>query len=208
MVLDNACGTGNILRAALEKNASVVGVEYDGECYQTAVKNLEEHSDRARIICGDGLNLNDDMVADVNTVIINPPYSFDGSGLIFGIEAAKHVKDGKMIILCPTAAGSKEEFASQMIKHNTLIASINCSDIFKGFASVDVSVFVFEIGRPHDYENDEVIFVDFSNDGYRRFGRKAQKGQVVDVDNAAGRYKEVVDIVVCGKEAEIFRYFG
>lgn len=207
IVLDNACGTGNILRAALEKGSSAVGIEYDGECYQTAVKNLEEHSDRARIICGDGLKLDDDMVADVNTVIINPPYSFGGSGLVFGIEAAKHVKSGKMIVLCPTAAGSKEDFTKQMLEHNTLVASINCPEIFKGFASVDVSLFVFEIGRAHDYENDEVVFVDFQNDGYKRSGRKTQKGQVADVDNAAGRYKEIVDIVVNGKEAEIFKDF-
>lgn len=204
-VLDNAAGAGALLRSANKYGAYGIGVEYDGEMYQTLEKNLEYLiPSSVSLHVGDGLKLDELSLSEYNKVVINPPYSFDGSGLIFGYEAAKNMKTGKMIILCPSSAGSKEEWTSKLLENNTLKASITCADIFKGYASVNVSLYVFECGRPHE-EDDEVVFIDFKEDGYTRSGRKKQKGKVTDSDKAKEKYQEVLDIVLKDKEPELLK---
>lgn len=204
-VLDNAAGAGALLRSANKYGAYGIGVEYDGEMYQTLEKNLEYLiPSSVSLHVGDGLKLDELSLSEYNKVVINPPYSFDGSGLIFGYEAAKNMKTGKMIILCPSSAGSKEEWTSKLLENNTLKASITCADIFKGYASVNVSLYVFECGIPHE-EDDEVVFIDFKEDGYTRSGRKTQKGKVTDSDKAKEKYQEVLDIVLKDKEPELLK---
>lgn len=69
--------------------------------------------------------------------------------------------------------------------------------------SVQTAIYVFEVNRPHDAENDVVKFIDFSNDGYTRMNRK-KSGQSVnlrDTDNAKERYAEVAKLVRFGKGA-------
>lgn len=201
-VLDNAAGSGQLIIPALKRGASAVAVEYNGEVYRALEENLSTFGDKATTICCDGLNVEAELLKDIDTVLINPPYSFDGAGLIFAYEASKNMKTGKMVVLVPSSAGDKQDWTSKVLENNTLIASISCADIFKGFASVDVSVFVFECGRTHKAD-DVVTFIDFTNDGYTRSGRKTQKGKVTNTNKATERYKEVVDIVLHDKEPDL-----
>ena len=71
------------------------------------------------------------------------------------------------------------------------------SDLFKGKASVQTAIYVFEVGTPHDKER-LVKFIDFSNDGYTRQNRKKANSatNLRDTDHAKERYAEVKDIVL------------
>lgn len=202
VVLDNACGAGALLSSAVEKGASGVGVEFDGDVFQELAENMKNAD--VKIYCGDGLKLNEEQKNGVNRVVINPPYSFPGKGLIFADEASKGLKEGKMIVLIPSSGGLDKKWTAEVLKNNTLRASIECADIFKGFASVNTAIYLFDMGRPHQAD-DEVIFIDFKEDGYKRTARKGQKGKITDSGNAEALYKEVTEIIKNGKEPELLK---
>ena len=202
VVLDNACGAGALLSSAVEMGASGVGVEFDGDVFQELAENMKNAD--VKIYCGDGLKLNEEQKNGVNRVVINPPYSFPGNGLIFADEASKGIKEGKMIVLIPSSGGLDKKWTAEVLKNNTLRASIECADIFKGFASVNTALYLFDMGRPHQAD-DEVIFIDFKEDGYKRTARKGQKGKITDSGNAEALYKEVTEIIKNGKEPELLK---
>lgn len=113
---------------------------------------------------------------------------------------------GRAAVLIQENAGSGNglPFTANILKSNTLRASIKMADIFCGKANVQTAIYVFEVNRPHDAENDLVRFIDFSNDGYTRMNRK-KSGQSVnlrDTDNAKERYAEVANLVRYGKGAD------
>ena len=139
-----------------------------------------------------------------NVFLLNPPYSADGKGFVFVEKALyKMTHGGRAAVLIQENAGSGNglPFTANILKNNTLRASIKMADIFCGKASVQTAIYVFEINRPHNAENDLVRFVDFSNDGYTRMNRK-KSGQSVnlrDTDHAKERYDEVCRLVLYGK---------
>ena len=71
------------------------------------------------------------------------------------------------------------------------------SGLFGSKASVNVYIFVFEVNRPHE-KDDNVIFIDFSEDGYTRQNRKksTQEVNLRNTDHADERYEEVLAIVL------------
>lgn len=74
-------------------------------------------------------------------------------------------------------------------------------DIFIGKSSVQTSIYVFKVGEKHEAKQ-RVKFIDLRNDGYKRSNRKKSKAStnLQDVDNAVGRYEEVVNLVKFGKD--------
>ncbi len=135
--------------------------------------------------------------------LLNPPYSAEGKGFIFVEKALKRMKSGKACVLIQENAGSGNglPFTKKLLENNTLIASIHMSDIFRGKASVQTAVYLFEVGKPHDV-NKYVKFVDFSDDGYTRQNRKksSQEVNLRDTGNALERYQEVVDLILDRKK--------
>ncbi len=137
--------------------------------------------------------------------LLNPPYSADGKGFIFVEKALNKMNKGRAAVLIQENAGSGNglPFTSNILKNNTLIASIHMpNDLFCGKSSVQTAIYVFDVGIPHD-EKDNVKFIDFSEDGYSRQNRK-KSGQNVnlrDTNNAVERYQEIVDIVLNRKKA-------
>ncbi|WP_302813969.1 N-6 DNA methylase [Leyella stercorea] len=112
---------------------------------------------------------------------------------------------GRAAVLIQENAGSGNglPFTANILKNNTLRASIKMADIFCGKASVQTAIYVLEVNRPHNADNDLVRFIDFSNDGYTRMNRK-KSGQSVnlrDTDHAKERYDEVCRLVLYGKGA-------
>lgn len=108
-----------------------------------------------------------------------------------------------MILMKDGSANIIQENSLEYLKNNTLRASIKMADIFCGKASVQTGIYVFDVNRPHDAENDVVRFIDFSNDGYSRMNRK-KSGQSInlrDTDHAKERYAEVANLVRYGKGA-------
>jgi type I restriction-modification system DNA methylase subunit len=112
-------------------------------------------------------------------------------------------------VLIQDSAGSGQglPYTKRILKQNSLEASIKMpSDLFGSKASVSVYCFLFKVGRPHE-EDDSVLFVDFSNDGYKRKGRKKSSQEVncENIDHATERYDELAAIVL-GKKPKTHYY--
>lgn len=168
------------------KMEQLLGIEKLPDVYMLAVLNMILMKDgSANIIQGNSLEYDGnykqgdlkDTPFPANVFLLNPPYSADGKGFVFVEKAlCKMAHGGRAAVLIQENAGSGNglPFTANILKNNTLRASIKMADIFCGKASVQTAIYVFEINRPHNAENDLVRFVDFSNDGYTRMNRKNQ----------------------------------
>ena len=137
-----------------------------------------------------------------NVFLLNPPYSSPGKGFIFVEKALKKMKTGRAAILIQENAGSGNglPYTENILKNNTLLASIHMADIFKGKSSVQTAIYLYEVGKPHDVRS-VVKFIDFSNDGYTRQHKK-KSGMDVNLkntDHAVERYQEIIDLILYGK---------
>ena len=198
------------------KMEQLLGIEKLPDVYMLAVLNMILMKDgSANIIQKDSLtfegnyeqgrNINHPFPA--NVFLLNPPYSADGKGFVFVEKAlGMMTHGGRAAVLIQENAGSGNglPFTANILKNNTLRASIKMSDkLFIGKANVQTAIYVFEVNRPHDAENDIVRFINFKEDGYTRTSRK-KSGQSVnlrDTDNAKERYAEVANLVRYGKGA-------
>lgn len=198
------------------KMEQLLGIEKLPEVYMLAVLNMILMKDgSANIIQGNSLEYDGNYKQGkkknkpfpANVFLLNPPYSTDGKGFVF-VERAlgKMTHGGRAAVLIQENAGNGNglPFTANILKNNTLRASIKMSEkLFIGKASVQTAIYVFEVNRPHNAENDLVRFIDFSNDGYTRMNRK-KSGQSVnlrDTDHAKERYDEVCKLVLYGKGA-------
>ena len=197
------------------KMEQLLGIEKLPDVYMLAVLNMILMKDgSANIIQGNSLEYDGnykqgdlkDTPFPANVFLLNPPYSADGKGFVFVEKAfCKMTHGGRAAVLIQENAGNGNglPFTANILENNTLRASIKMADIFCGKASVQTAIYVFEVNRPHNAENDLVRFVDFSNDGYTRMNRK-KSGQSVnlrDTDHAKERYDEVCRLVLYGKGA-------
>jgi type I restriction-modification system DNA methylase subunit len=141
---------------------------------------------------------NKDKLFPANVFLLNPPYSAEGKGFVFVRKALSRMTSGRAVILIQenAGAGNGQPFTKELLKNNTLLASIRMADIFRGKASVQTAIYVFDIGKAHN-TSQIVKFIDMSNDGYLRLNRKKSGLDVNlrDADHARERYQEVVDIV-------------
>lgn len=200
------------------KMKQLLGIELRPDMYSLAVLNMFLMGDGStHILCGDSLkdysgkyeqgpDKNEDFQADV--FLLNPPYSADGKGFNFVKLALSRMKGGYGAILIQENAGSGAggDYSRDILDKNTLIASIKMGDIFCGRSSVQTAIYVFEVGHAHPAKK-KVKFIDFTNDGYSRQNRKKSNQEVNlrDVDDAAGRYSEIVDIVLdCEPDTEYY----
>lgn len=198
------------------KMEQLLGIEKLPEVYMLAVLNMILMKDgSANIIQGNSLEYDGNYKQGkkknkpfpANVFLLNPPYSADGKGFVF-VERAlgKMTHGGRAAVLIQENAGNGNglPFTANILKNNTLRASIKMSKkLFIGKASVQTAIYVFEVNRPHNADNDLVRFIDFSNDGYTRMDRK-KSGQSVnlrDTDHAKERYDEVCRLVLYGKGA-------
>ena len=110
-----------------------------------------------------------------------------------------------IIIQNSAGSGKAKDINKEILKHNTLIASIKMpSDLFIGKSSVQTNIYVFKIGERHE-KDEQVKFIDFSNDGYARSNRKKASNNLKIADRAHERYDELVNLVRFGKsKLEIF----
>lgn len=191
------------------KAKQLLGVEKRADIYLLAVLNMILMGDgSSNIIHKDSLleydgNYEQGVLKDkpfpANIFLLNPPYSQSGKGFNFVERALNKMSSGRAVILIQENAGSGNglPYTKNLLKKNSLVASIHMSDIFCGKAGVQTAVYVFDVGVPHDV-NKLVKFIDFSNDGYTRQNRKKSSANVNlrDTNNAKGRYQEIVDIVL------------
>lgn len=194
------------------KSEQLLGIEKRADIYLLAVLNMILMGDgSSNIIHKDSLKEYDgkyeqgqlkDKDYPANVFLLNPPYSADGKGFIFVKKAFSKMKSGRAAILIQENAGSGNglPYTKDILKNNTLVASIHMADIFRGKAGVQTAIYVFDIGKPHN-EKQLVKFIDFSNDGYTRQNRKksSQNVNLKNTNNAIERYAEIVDLVLYGK---------
>lgn len=198
------------IKSAKIKAEQLLGLELLPNIYMLAILNM--------ILMGDGSSniLNKDSLREFDgkygfgntneefpatALVLNPPYSAKGNGMIFVEKAFSMMKSGYAAIIIQHSAGSGQakEINQKILKNNTLIASIKMPiDLFIGKSSVQTYVYVFRVGEAH--HRDEIVkFIDFSNDGYSRSNRKKASNNLKDIDNAKERYEEVVNLVRFGK---------
>lgn len=194
------------------KYEQLLGIEKRSDIYMLAVLNM--------ILMGDGSSniIHKDSLTEyegkyeqgilngndfpANVFLLNPPYSAEGKGFIFVKKALKKMKSGKAVILIQENAGSGKglPYTKDILKNNTLLASIHMADIFKGKAGVQTAIYVFDVGKSHNVKS-VVKFIDFSNDGYTRQNRKKSNlsSNLKNTDNADERYDEIINLVLYGK---------
>ena len=138
-----------------------------------------------------------------NVFLLNPPYSAKGKGLVFVKKALDKMQSGRACIIIQENAGEGQDegYGKEILKNNTLLASIKMpKDLFIGKSSVQTAIYLFEVGTPH--RKDKLVkFIDFSIDGYKKTAKKKAKASanLKDTDNAKARYKELVDRVLGNK---------
>ncbi len=195
------------------KDEQLLGIEKLPDIYMLAVLNM--------ILMGDGSSniIHKDSLTQfegeyeqgrlkgikfpADVFLLNPPYSANGKGFIFVEKALSRMEKGRAVILIQENAGSGFglPYTKNILKNNTLIASIHMPDIFRGKVTVQTAIYVFDVGIPHD-EKQVVKFIDFSNDGYTRLSKKksAQDVNLKNTNNAMERYDELVNLVLYGKK--------
>ena len=199
----------------IRKN-QLLGIEILGNIYILAVLNMILMGDgSSQVLCGDSheeaprVRQEKGNEFPANVFLLNPPYSAKGKGLIFVDEALTMMETGFGAVLIQENAGSGQGdiYAKNILKRNTLRASIHMpADLFNGKSSVQTAIYLFEVNRPHE-EDDEVIFIDFSVDGYSRQNRKksTQEVNLRNTDHALERYDEIVSICL-GKKPKTEYY--
>ena len=71
------------------------------------------------------------------------------------------------------------------------------ADLFQPSAGVQTSIYIFEAHKPHDFRNN-VRFIDFSDDGYKRTGRGTRK-----TGNPDKRYQDVLEVYKYGSNSGV-----
>lgn len=195
------------------RGAQLLGIEKRPDIYLLAVLNMILMGDgTSNILQADSLKEFDGKYAQgrhkgeefpADVFLLNPPYSAAGKGFVFVKKALSRMTHGRAAVLIQENAGSGNglPYTKDILENNTLAASIHMSDIFRGKAGVQTAIYVFDVGIPHDI-NHEVIFIDMGDDGYTRQNRKKASAatNLRDTGDAAGRYEEVVDIVLGRKK--------
>lgn len=185
------------------KTKQLLGVELLPNVYMLAVLNM--------ILMGDGSSniVNDNSLTHytgkyaynekpfpADVFLLNPPYSAEGNGMIFVDKAFQKQSKGFGAVIVQDSAGSGRavDINKRILKHNRLKASIKMpSHLFK--ASVQTSIYLFEVGKPHNGD-DNVYFIDLREDGYTRTNRKKAKLNLFNSNDAKGHYQEVIDIIL------------
>lgn len=194
------------------KYEQLLGIEKRSDIYMLAVLNMILMGDgSSNIIHKDSLtefegNYEQGSLKDkkfpANVFLLNPPYSSEGKGFVFVNRALNKMTSGRAVVLIQENAGRGKglPYTKDILASNTLVASIQMADIFKGKASVQTAIYVFDIGIPHNIKS-KVKFIDFRNDGYLRLNKKKsnQSVNLKNFDNAIERYNEVANVVLYGK---------
>ena len=208
-------------KKTLIRSEQLIGIEILPTMYIMAVLNMLLMGDgSANILHGNSMNWDGTYeqgtqkgkTFPATVFLLNPPYSAPGNGFNFVEKALSRMeRGGRAAILIKENAGSGNglPYTKRILENNTLKASIHMADIFSGKAGVQTAIYLFDAGVAHNSEN-EVIFIDMSEDGYTRQNRKKASAEtnLRDTDHAHERYKEIVDIVLGRKKKTDFYHEG
>lgn len=185
------------------KANQLLGIELNAEMFVLASTNMILRGDGSSRIKKGNTFLNEDYYKEfkADRLLLNPPFTHEENGMPFieiGLRNMPKGAKGAIIIQDSAGSGKAIKTNKEILKHNTLLASIKMpTDLFLPMAGVQTSIYVFEAGTRHDY-NKVVKFIDFRNDGYKRTKRDLQ-----EVDNPELRYRDILSIYKNGKEARL-----
>lgn len=185
------------------KKTQLLGVELNAEMYTLAATNMILRGDgSSNIQKGNTFDTPPALYERFNAdrILLNPPFSYKENGMpfiAFGLD--KMQKGGLGAIIIQDSAGSGKAMLTnqKILKSHTLLASIKMpTDLFQPMAGVQTSIYIFQVGTPHDVEK-PVKFIDFRNDGYKRTSRALQ-----EIDRPLDRYEDIIKIYKAGKNAK------
>lgn len=185
------------------KANQLLGVELNAEMFVLASTNMILRGDGSSRIKKGNTFLNEDYYKEfkADRLLLNPPFTHEENGMPFieiGLRNMPKGAKGAIIIQDSAGSGKAIKTNKEILKHNTLLASIKMpTDLFLPMAGVQTSIYVFEAGIPHDFDK-VVKFIDFRNDGYKRTKRDLQ-----EVDNPELKYRDILSIYKNGKEARL-----
>jgi len=186
------------------KKNQLLGVELNAEMFTLAATNMILRGDgSSNIYKGSTFKTPKNLYTDfkANKLLLNPPFSYDENGIpfiAFGLDNMEAGGLGAIIIQDSAGSGKAVKTNKKILKDHTLKASIKMpTDLFQPMAGVQTSIYIFEAGKPHDY--DQIVkFIDFRNDGFKRTSRALQ-----EIDNPTKRYSDIVKIYKAGKNAKV-----
>lgn len=185
------------------KKEQLLGVELNAEMYTLAATNMILRGDgSSNIQKGNTFDTPPALYKKFNAdrILLNPPFSYKENGMPFIAFGLDQMQIGGLgaIIIQDSAGSWKATMTNQKIlKSHSLLASIKMpTDLFQPMAGVQTSIYIFQVGTPHDFER-PVKFIDFRNDGYKRTSRALQ-----EIDNPTARYEDIIKIYKAGKNAK------
>lgn len=185
------------------KKSQLLGVELNAKMFTLASTNMILRGDgSSNIQKGSSFDRPKALYTNfkADRLLLNPPFTFEENGMPFMVHGLKNMeKGGRAAIIIQDSAGVGKATKSniEILKHNRLIASIKMPvDTFQPSAGVQTSIYIFEAGTPHDFQKHLVKFIDFRNDGYKR-----TKRGILEIDNPAERYRDIIKIFNMGKNA-------
>lgn len=185
------------------KEEQLLGVEIDAKMYTLAASNMILRGDGStKIKKADTFTTPASIYTDFNAdvLLLNPPFSYNDNGLPFlefGLDHMEVGSKGAVIIQDSVGAGKSIGTTVSILTKHRMLASIKMpADLFLPNANVQTSIYIFEAGKPHDFECDVVKFIDFRNDGYKRTERC-----IKDVDHPIERYQDIYLLYKLGYNA-------
>lgn len=186
------------------KENQLLGVELDAKMFALATTNMLLRGDASTTIeKGSSFERPESLYKEfaADRLLLNPPFSYKGNGMPFIEFGLNHMEKGGLgAIIVQDSAGSGKavEINKRILKSHTLKASFKMpNDLFQPNAGVQTSIYVFEVGKPHDFD-ETVKFIDFRNDGYKRTGRGIQ-----EIDHPSERYDDIIKIYKGGTSANL-----
>jgi type I restriction enzyme M protein len=194
--------------AALEKivrikNEQLLGIEVDAKMYTLAATNMILRGDGSSLVYkADTFKTSKELYKEFNAdiLLLNPPFSYVENGMpffLFGLNNMRKGSKGAVIIQDSAGSGRAIETNKKILAKHKMIASIKMpADLFEPNAGVQTSIYIFEVGTPHNFKKDIVKFIDFRNDGYKR----TQRG-LYEIDHPVERYNDLFIIYKMGYNA-------
>lgn len=185
------------------KAEQLLGVEYNAEMFCLAAANMILRGDGSSNILKDDTFQTDGRLYQQfqpDRILLNPPFTHEENGMPFIKFGLDQMQSGLGAIIIQDSAGSGKAVSSNqhILERHTLLASIKMPiDLFQPMAGVQTSVYIFQVGKPHDFGR-TVKFIDFRNDGYKRTERSLQ-----EIDNPMQRYADIVQIYKNGHAARV-----
>lgn len=178
------------------KKQQIFGIEYEETAFGLSTTNMLIHGDgNSNIRQGSMFEIMDDFDANINTVLMNPPYNAQrkhsdpnyvntwgksvkqdpSKGFHFVYAAAEKVKTGKLAVLLPmqcaiSIKGDIKMFKEKMLEKHTLDAVFSFpNDLFHPGASAVACCMIFNLGVRHkDAPLQETFFGYFKEDGFEK----------------------------------------